>query len=621
MGRMWIGGSLQMSGGAVFTDELQNLFGTQVELMKSEPIRHQAHDRIAAAHPTVVEDPPEIEVFQPRRTSLFILRATGLDPEYLIDYLNAVMEKYLDYRREVRSTSSDEALAGLQAELLRQETNLITAENSLHTFASTNNAVVLQQEGVSAGSYLSRINLQLAELKLEYDLLGALSDDPATAPPRRLTLANAATPGQPSDDPAWSTVAAGARSAREQVETLKLYRDELARYLKPKHPKMIRLEEEIARGEKLLEVFRAQSAEQREASRKNLRLQLDELEEAARLWEAKVLDLNRRMADYDRLKAAVTRAQSLFDRFGEMVHSLDVSKRLDRTSVSILDRARLMPGSSRVGLGVGLGGGFGFLLGLAWVALVAARDDRMRSVDDLNALFPGEVIGHIPAVRTPKRAPLAAIEPGDVRDAFIESFRALRSALLFLGPPEARPKTLLVTSAEPGEGKTTVVLNLARALAFAGSRVLLIDGNLRRGALPALLGAAPTPGLTDVVEGRAEASRAVQSDGLANLSFLPSGQPVAGAGEVFLHRRFDTFILDAVKTCDFVLIDSAPVLTTADTATLAPRVDGVLLVAREHATRTGALRRAIELLERRQANVVGLVYNAATTPGPELDRP
>lgn len=170
----------------------------------------------------------------------------------------------------------------------------------------------------------------------------------------------------------------------------------------------------------------------------------------------------------------------------------------------------------------------------------------------------------------------------------------------------------------PNEGKSTVTSNLARAMSFAGSKVLLIEGDLRRGRLHKLFNVLNEPGLSDVLQGRKKFSETVQIlDDNPNLHFIGRGTKVKNPGEQFLSSAMDRFLREVYNQYDYILIDSAPVMAADDTTSLAPKMDGVLFVVRSGFTSIRSLNQSLELLEKRQVKLLGIIYNRADTTGAE----
>ncbi len=141
----------------------------------------------------------------------------------------------------------------------------------------------------------------------------------------------------------------------------------------------------------------------------------------------------------------------------------------------------------------------GLAAGLGIVFLIAIRDDRFTYITEVNATLGDAVVGLLPEVTDDGKTVMPLLALNDPRHMYAESYRSLRSALLFLPTEGERPKVLLISSAMPGEGKSTVAANLARTLALSGSRVLLVDADLRKGHLHHLLGLQREPGLVELL--------------------------------------------------------------------------------------------------------------------------
>ena len=191
------------------------------------------------------------------------------------------------------------------------------------------------------------------------------------------------------------------------------------------------------------------------------------------------------------------------------------------------------------------------------------------------------------------------------QSAAAEAYRALAANLQF-SSRDFDVQTIGVTSAAPGEGKSTTTANLAIALAEGGRRVIAIDADLRRPMLHTLFGLDNTEGLSNVLLG--DESRLPLQDTLApGVRLLTSGPPPTNPLEALASRELDHVLAQARAQADFVLVDSAPAGALADAAVLAPRLGGVLLVISAGKTKRDLARRAREQLERVNANVLGVV--------------
>jgi capsular exopolysaccharide synthesis family protein len=199
---------------------------------------------------------------------------------------------------------------------------------------------------------------------------------------------------------------------------------------------------------------------------------------------------------------------------------------------------------------------------------------------------------------------------------FAEACKNLRSSLLFMPYDGQRPKTILVTSSVPNEGKSTISAGLAFTLAAAGSRTLLVDGDLRKGHLQTHFDDRIVPGLSEVLRREINVREAITVTSCEHLFFLPRGKVASDASELYLRDATDEFLRQIYQDYDFIVIDSAPVLAKEDAASLAPKIDATLFVVRAGVASLRASRSAIEILHKRNVNVLGIIFNSASKSSP-----
>ncbi|HEX7893967.1 MAG TPA: polysaccharide biosynthesis tyrosine autokinase, partial [Terriglobales bacterium] len=191
-----------------------------------------------------------------------------------------------------------------------------------------------------------------------------------------------------------------------------------------------------------------------------------------------------------------------------------------------------------------------------------------------------------------------------------ESYRALRTSLLLtsLGAP---PKTILITSALPREGKTTTSINTAIVLAQKGTRVLLIDADLRRPSIHKTLGLGARVGLSNVLTGGATVQQAtVRSSLMPNLYILPAGTPPPNPAELMASTQMVDLLAELREQYDHVVVDTPPTLSVTDAVVISTKADAVVLVIRSSQTTKPALRRARDILMQVNARVAGVLLNA-----------
>jgi capsular exopolysaccharide synthesis family protein len=617
IGRMIVSIKLNLQEGSIYTEEMSNFLGTQAALMHSQEVTHRAYKRVEDQKPGLTAQPVSLQVSLVPRTTIFVLRATGSDPQYAQAFLEACMYEYIQKKKEMRSETSDTTLGGLTVETIRLEGQLKRAEEDLVAFQQTNSVVILEEQGNSAGRRLASLNTRLADLKSEYELLQAMTLEQNLERQKDKTESPSA-----ATDPATRGASVGGGSAapeyfsaRQQITLLKAEQADLGQFLKPKHPKIVALGERIAEKERLLDIYRQQGKEKLESIGKGLVLQMQSLEKEIKEWDEKTLVTSARMAEYQKLKAAQTRKQTLYERLLQATQSLDVNKQIASESVNIMEKASAaMPERPALGRSLLIGALVGLVLSVGMLLLLDRLDDRMNSYTELEQFFDETVMGQIPKEKAPtRRGSVVLVHPDDNRHSFVEAYRNLRSSLLYLSGSEKRPKTILLTSSIPNDGKSLTAANLAVTLASAGSPVLLVDADLRKGVLHSRFDLPGESGLAEVLSQGVRWTDALQATSVPNLSLLARGASTHQSAELFLGKVMGAFLEEAAAKYEYVIVDSAPVMAADDVTSLAPRMDGVIFVIRAEYTSARVARAALELLYQRQTRVLGIVFNGVRT--------
>ena len=244
----------------------------------------------------------------------------------------------------------------------------------------------------------------------------------------------------------------------------------------------------------------------------------------------------------------------------------------------------------------------GLFVGACLALLQEFLDDRINSVEEANRVLGLPSLGHVPALSAEDAKLLPQMRGLDPAS---ESYRVLRTNIHFASV-DAPARTLLVTSSNPGEGKTTTAANLAFAMAMDGRRVILVDTDLRRPALHKLLDLPALPGLTDVLLGHAALA---PHEVMPGLSVLTAGSTAPNPGELINSRTFRNLVDGLTQRADVVIFDSPPVLVAADAAILASQMDGTIVVVEVGSTKKAAAQRVLQLLRQARANVLGLAFN------------
>ncbi|MEO6871884.1 MAG: polysaccharide biosynthesis tyrosine autokinase [Chthoniobacterales bacterium] len=617
--KMMVAGKLNLSQNAVYSEDTNNFYGTQIELMQSDEVRQGAETLVRATHPELPQEKVTVSVSQRPRTSIFELEAVGTAPDYTQAYLNAVMQKYLDVKKGMRADEGSHVTTAITEQLIQVEKDLRNGEDEMLEYQKENNIGLIQGEGNSAAAYLVKLNQEYARLKTEYDLLSLLDLDQNLD--RAQNASRVATNGSPAPNEGMPFTDVGPEGdylkAKQAVQLLKAQRDTLSKDLRPKHPKIIKLNDQIDQQEKLIQLYRQDAVEKLETRRKSIGKQMENLQSNISEWEKKALDLSQRLAAFNRIKDKVDRQKTLYDRLTNSLKDVNVSQVVDGgDQVGIMEKATT-PVSVRPGMikSLLIGLGFGAFAGLLILALLDRIDDRMASFSEFQHQFSENILGQIPKEKTKGKVTL--LQPDDARHIFAESYRNVRSSIFFMPYEGPRPKTLLVTSAVPNEGKSTISANLAITMALSGAKTLLIDGDLRRGALREAFEIQSKIGLSEVLKQEVNWREVIVPTSLSSLFILPRGNTISQPSEHLLRESTDVFLKDIYNHYDYIIIDSSPVLAADDTTSLAPKIDATLFVVRLSYTSARLTKKALELLYNRQVNVPGVILNYVDTSLPE----
>jgi non-specific protein-tyrosine kinase len=284
-------------------------------------------------------------------------------------------------------------------------------------------------------------------------------------------------------------------------------------------------------------------------------------------------------------------------------------------AVRVVQPAAVPTEPSSIGLPMALALGFvaGLAIGVAAALTRNALDTSVKSPELLRQASGAPNLGTIAHDPQVPRRPLTVHE--DPQSPRAEAFRQLRTNLQFVDVDNPR-KVIVVTSSMPTEGKTTTVTNLAIALASAGTRVLLIEGDLRRPKVADLLGLERVVGLTSVLSGRVEVDEVIQPWGGGLFDVLASGPLPPNPSELLASQQMEGLLGELRRTYDVVLIDTPPLLPVTDAAAVAPATDGVLLVCRFRQTSRLQVESAADALRAVGAPLLGTVFTMVPSSGP-----
>jgi capsular exopolysaccharide synthesis family protein len=253
-------------------------------------------------------------------------------------------------------------------------------------------------------------------------------------------------------------------------------------------------------------------------------------------------------------------------------------------------------------LAIGLVAGLALGIGLAWLRSVL--DTRINSADDLKNVTGGPLLGTIPFDPESQTRPLVVHD--EPHSPVAEEYRGLRTNLVFTNVG-GKGQCVVISSANPSDGKSTTAANLAITLADSARRVVLIDCDFRRPALARYMRVEGGVGLSDILVGRAQPVDVLQRWGNENLYVLPTGHTPPNPSELLGSDLMQDLVAFLLKSFDYVLIDSPPLLVATDATVLSRVADGVVLVASYDTTRRHALAAAVNSLNMVGGRLLGTI--------------
>ena len=258
---------------------------------------------------------------------------------------------------------------------------------------------------------------------------------------------------------------------------------------------------------------------------------------------------------------------------------------------------------------------FGLVAGIGLAFVLDRLDRTAKDSSDVELAIGTTVLGNIPKfnVGAKRGGPIMLSANQSVRSQRVrEAYRRLRASVQFL-QSSRQIRSLLVTSATPGEGKSSTVANLAVAAAQGGNRVVIVSGDLRRPMADRMFGVTSSKGLSDHLLDPSITDIMVPIPDLPSLTMVPSGPLPSNPGELLGSPRFSKLIEDLSDQFDLVLVDMPPVLSTADAGIASPYVDGVIVVVDSEATDTDSLLKVKNTIDRSGGTIVGAILNKDST--------
>lgn len=384
------------------------------------------------------------------------------------------------------------------------------------------------------------------------------------------------------------------------------YQQKLGLY-KPAYPLMIQLRNQIKELDRDAETEVAAIKSSIESQYIGAKNEEEDLAAQLEKSKAEVVDQRGRSIQYNILQREVDTNRTLYDGLLQRYKEIGVSGAVGTNNISIVDKAALpiIPRSPKLSLNLALALVAGLLAGILAALGFDYLDDSFKSPEDVEREVGLTVIGVVPK---PKKDQDIETELNDPRSAIAEAIRSLRTGLQF-ATADGLPRTLLVTSSKPSEGKTTTTIGLSKSLASIGLRVLLIDADLRNASVHKRMFCSNELGLSNYLTGAKSPEDVVQGSGIQGLEIMSSGPLPPNPAELLSGPKFMTLLALAAESFDVVLIDGPPVMGLADAPLLASMTQGTLMVVAANETRRSVFKVALRRLQFARANVIGALLS------------
>lgn len=541
-------------------------------------------------------------------TYVINISATSETPRLARDIANAFADQYLLAQLEAKFAATERAndwLSG-RVEVLRED--LRAKEQAVANYRAQEG--LLDAEGSSlTEQQISDLNSQLVMQRAEL----------AEAEARLENVSSQIERGVSPESIGEVLRSDVIRDLRSQYSQASSRRGELASRYGSRHPQILTVEREIADIEAQLEqeVSRIVASLQNEVNvarnrARSIQASLGEL-------RGELVENNSSLVRLRELEREAEASRALFESFLNRFRQTDEAETLTDADARIVAAAAvpLQPSSPNVPLNLALGLVLAGIAGVGVVFLLEMFDSGLRTESDVERQLEQPHIASIPRL---KAGLLKRLRGGGSEDpaayitqkplsGFAEAFRTVRSAIRMAGIDKP-VKTVAITSALPGEGKTTTSLGLGRVAAMAETKVIVVDCDLRRRLLSALAAPECKTGLVELLSGEASLVDVIQRDSLSTLDVLPLAEAKFTPRDLFESEAFASLLEELKARYDLVILDTAPVLAVTDTRSIARVVDGVIYAARWGKSSASVARNAIHALQSVRANLLGVVLNS-----------
>ena len=563
-----------------------------------------------------------IEIVPIRGARLAHVIASSEDPEFAALTANTLASVYIERTQELNAVSKEKAAQWFTAHLGELRKKAEASQQALYLFrvkhgllGGRERQTVTAQTNTELDSELVRAEMKQAEAQSRLGQIKSIL--------RNRTGQNGAIEIDWSSLDASTEVLSSPLIQTLRAQDIKVSGQvaELAEKYGPLHPKLARAKAEMQdlRERIRQEVQKIFDSVKNEYDAASGRVRV--MKEAAGRHRQEKIRLEQHEVDYGILEREAESTQHLYDIFLKQTKEADLSAGLGTANVYLADPAvaNFIPVKPKKQLNTMLGLLLGLMTGVGLALFLEARDRTLKGPDDLERYLPRvSLLGVIPRLSNTETGDTARLLTDQSSGVRAENVRIIRTSVLLSSPNEL-PSCVLITSPGESEGKTTLSVNLAMALAqLEKTRVILIDADFRKPAHRYIHGiqreGRDTKGLSNFLAGRAELEEIIHRTDIANLSVIPRGKRPSNPSELLHSKRMSLLLNRCRQEGYHVILDAPPVLPVTDPVILATQVDGVLLVASVGQTTGEACQVSIERLTAAGGKILGIVLQKARVP-------
>jgi capsular exopolysaccharide synthesis family protein len=534
-----------------------------------------------------------------RNSRLVDVRVRLRDPVAAAAVANGIATNYIEQDLAYKFTASRDATDWLGARLAEKRAQVEKSELALQQYRENNEAISIEDRQNIVVQKLADLNAAVTKAKTDrlqkeamYRQLEAAEQNTAALDTFPAILGNTFIQTQ-----------------KTELASLQRQKAQLAERLGERHPEMVKIRSAIQNAEADLRTEIAKVVQAVRTEYQAALVQEQSLAAALDQQKREALAMNRKGIEYSVLEREAESGRQIYQSLMQRAKETSVTGELKSSHVRVVDRAEVprQPVAPRVPFSLVLALFGGTFLACGLVFFFEYLDSRIKTPEDIETRLGLPAIGMIPALGKNWRGVEPLLSNGVPAD-FAEAFKALRTNVLF-SAAEQGCRVVVVTSSGSSEGKTIVASNLAIGVAYAGHRVLLVDGDLRRPRVHGVFSYDQEPGLSNVLVSDAKTSDAVHRTDVTGLCVLTAGRVPPNAAELLGSRRFKELLTTVRDQFDWVVIDSPPVMAVTDANILANLADSVVFVVGADMTSHQIARRAVEQLQRSRAVFAGAVLN------------